>query len=112
MDSDLNVPGALAVIHERVRAGNTAFDSNDEAKLSDCVEQVKAMVYVLGLTFAYQEPLISEELSKQVEDLIQQRQAAKMAKDFARADQIRLELEELGVTLKDMKDVTMWSFNG
>ena len=112
MDSDLNVPGALAVIHERVRAGNTAFDSNDEAKLSDCVEQVKAMVHVLGLTFAYQEPLISEELSKQVEDLIQQRQAAKMAKDFGRADQIRLELEELGVTLKDMKDVTMWSFNG
>lgn len=112
MDSDLNVPGALAVIHERVRAGNTAFDSNDEAKLSECVEQVKAMVHVLGLTFAYQEPLISEELTKQVEDLIQQRQAAKLAKDFARADQIRLELEELGVTLKDMKDVTMWSFNG
>jgi cysteinyl-tRNA synthetase len=112
MDSDLNVPGALAVIHERVRAGNTAFDSNDEAKLSECVEQVKAMVHVLGLTFAYQEPQISEELTKQVEDLIQQRQVAKMAKDFARADQIRLELEELGVTLKDMKDVTMWSFNG
>ena len=112
MDSDLNVPGALAVIHERVRAGNTAFDSNDEAKLSECVEQVKAMVHVLGLTFAYQEPLISEELTKQVEDLIQQRQTAKLAKDFARADQIRLELEELGVTLKDMKDVTMWSFNG
>jgi cysteinyl-tRNA synthetase len=112
MDSDLNVPGALAVIHERVRAGNTAFDSKDEAKLSECVEQVKAMVHVLGLTFAYQEPLISEELTKQVEDLIQQRQVAKLAKDFARADQIRAELEELGVTLKDMKDVTMWSFNG
>ena len=112
MDSDLNVPGALAVIHERVRAGNTAFDSNDEAKLSECVEQVKAMVHVLGLTFAYQEPLISEELTKQVEDLIKKRQEAKLAKDFARADQIRLELEELGVTLKDMKDVTMWSFNG
>jgi cysteinyl-tRNA synthetase len=112
MDADLNVPGALAVIHERVRAGNTAFDSKDEAKLSECVEQVKAMVHVLGLTFAYQEPLISEELTKQVEDLIQQRQVAKLAKDFARADQIRVELEELGVTLKDMKDVTMWSFNG
>lgn len=112
MDADLNVPGALAVIHERVRAGNTAFDSKDEAKLSECVEQVKAMVHVLGLTFAYQEPLISEELTKQVEDLIQQRQTAKLAKDFARADQIRVELEELGVTLKDTKDITMWSFNG
>ena len=112
MDSDLNVPGALAVIHERVRAGNTAFDSNDQEALKLCVEQVKAMVHVLGLTFAYQERRISEELTNQVNDLIQQRNAAKKAKDFARADQIRLELEEMGVTLKDMKDITMWSFNG
>jgi cysteinyl-tRNA synthetase len=112
MDLDLNVPGALAVIHERVRAGNTAFDSNDQDALKLCVEQVKAMVSVLGLTFAYQEPLYSEEFSRQVEDLIQKRQEAKLAKDFARADQIRIELEELGVTLKDMKNITMWSFNG
>lgn len=112
MNSDLNVPGALAVIHERVRAGNTAFDNNDQEKLLACVEQVKAMVHVLGLTFAYQEPLYTEEFSKQVESLIQMRQEAKLAKDFARADQIRVEIEELGVTLKDMKDITMWSFNG
>ena len=112
MNADLNVPGALAVIHERVRAGNTAFDSKDEITLSECVEQVKAMVHVLGLTFAYQEPLYTEEFSKQVEDLIQKRREAKLAKDFARADAIRIELEELGVTLNDMKDITMWSFNG
>ena len=112
MNADLNVPGALAVIHERVRAGNTAFDSNDQEKLLLCVEEVKAMVHVLGLTFAYQEPLYSEEFSKQVEGLIQLRHEAKLAKDFARADAIRVELEELGVTLKDMKDITMWSFNG
>jgi cysteinyl-tRNA synthetase len=112
MDSDLNVPGALAVIHERVRAGNLAFDNNDQEKLVVLVEEVKAMVHVLGLTFAYQEPLHSEEFSKQVEELIQLRYQAKLAKDFARADQIRVELEELGVTLKDMKDITMWSFNG
>ncbi len=112
MDADLNVPGALAVIHERVRAGNTAFDSNDQEALKLCVEQVKTMVHVLGLTFAYQEQNISEELTNQVNDLIQQRNAAKVAKDFARADEIRLELEEMGVTLKDMKDMTMWSFNG
>jgi cysteinyl-tRNA synthetase len=112
MNSDLNVPGALAVIHERVRAGNTAFDNNDQEKLVVLVEEVKAMVHVLGLTFAYQEPLYSEEFSKQVGDLIQLRHQAKQAKDFARADQIRVEIEELGVTLKDMKDITMWSFNG
>ena len=112
MNSDLNVPGALAVIHERVRAGNTAFDNNDQEKLLGCVEEVKAMVHVLGLTFAYQEPLYTEEFAKQVESLIQMRQEAKLAKDFARADQIRVEIEELGVTLKDMKDITMWSFNG
>lgn len=112
MNSDLNVPGALAVIHERVRAGNKAFDNNDQESLLVCVEEVRAMVHVLGLTFDYQEPLYSEEFSKQVEDLIQLRNQAKQAKDFARADQIRVELEELGVTLKDMKEITMWSFNG
>lgn len=112
MDADLNVPGALAVLHETVRAGNSAFDSSDSEKLNECVEQVKAMMHVLGLDFAYQEPQLSEELTQKVEALIQKRQEAKAAKDFALADQIRLELEELGVSLKDMKDVTMWSFNG
>ena len=112
MNADLNVPGALAVIHERVRAGNTAFDNDDQEKLLGCVEEVKAMVHVLGLTFVYQEPFYTEEFSKQVEALIQKRHEAKQAKDFALADQIRAEIEELGVTLKDMKDITMWSFNG
>ena len=112
MNADLNVPGALAVIHERVRAGNTAFDNDEQENLLGCVEEVKAMVHVLGLTFVYQEPFYTEEFSKQVEALIQKRHEAKQAKDFARADQIRLELEAMGVTLKDMKDITMWSFNG
>ena len=112
MNADLNVPGALAVLHDVVRAGNTAFDNNEAEQLADAVEQVKAMVHVLGLTFAYQEPVISEELENKVNALIQKRHEAKLAKDFALADQIRAEIEELGVTLKDMKDQTMWSFNG
>ena len=112
MNADLNVPGALAVLHDVVRAGNTAFDNSEAEQLAICVEQVKAMVHVLGLTFAYQEPVISEELENKVNALIQKRHEAKMAKDFALADQIRAEIEELGVTLKDMKDITMWSFNG
>jgi cysteinyl-tRNA synthetase len=112
MNADLNVPGALAVLHDVVRAGNTAFDARDTEKLLDSVEQVKAMIHVLGLTFVYQEPVISEELQRQVEELLTKRQEAKLAKDFALADQIRAEIEDLGVTLKDMKDQTMWSFNG
>jgi len=112
MNADLNVPGALAVLHDVVRAGNTAFDASDTEKLLDSVEQVKAMIHVLGLTFVYQEPVISEELQRQVEELLTKRQEAKLAKDFALADQIRAEIEDLGVTLKDMKDQTMWSFNG
>jgi len=112
LNADLNVPGALAVLHDVVRAGNTAFDASDTEKLLDSVEQVKAMIHVLGLTFVYQEPVISEELQRQVEELLTKRQEAKLAKDFALADQIRAEIEDLGVTLKDMKDQTMWSFNG
>jgi cysteinyl-tRNA synthetase len=112
MNSDLNVPGALSVLHERVRAGNIAFDSNDYQNLSECVQEVRAMVQVLGLAFATEEPDVSDELKVKVEDLIARRQVAKVSKDFALADEIRAELEELGVTLKDMKDITMWSFNG
>ena len=112
MNADLNVPGALAVLHDAVRVGNTAFDADDKKLLLQSVEQVRAMVHVLGLTFAYQEPKISEELRDKVEALIQKRHEAKQAKDYELADRIRSEIEELGVSIIDMKDQTMWSING
>jgi len=111
MNSDLNVPGALAVLHEMVRAGNTALDSNESQTVSSCLSQVLAMVEVLGLMLD-QPKAVSLELSQKIEELVELRAQAKANKDFNRADEIRVELTNLGVTLEDLPNQTIWSING
>ena len=111
MNSDLNVPGAIAVLHESVRAGNTAIDSNETELVTKYLSQVLMMVEVLGLILETPKEL-SPEFTKQVEELIAARTEAKANKDFARADQIRAELNALGVTLEDLPNKTIWSING
>jgi cysteinyl-tRNA synthetase len=54
---------------------------------------------------------VSAELRNRIEQLVADRLAAKSAKDFARADAIREELTNLGVTLEDSADKTNWSVN-
>jgi len=111
MNSDLNVPGAIAVIHETVRAGNTAIDANDIETVTTCLSQVVQMVEVLGLMLE-QAKEIDPALTQKIEELISLRKEAKLNKDFARADQIRDELTTLGVTLEDLPNQTIWSING
>ena len=111
MNSDLNVPGAIAVLHESVRAGNTAIDSDETELVTKYLSQVLMMVEVLGLILETPKEL-SPEFTKQVEELIAARTEAKANKDFARADQIRAELNALGVTLEDLPNKTIWSING
>lgn len=111
MNSDLNVPGALAVLHEIVRAGNTALDSKENQTVSSCLSQALAMVEVLGLMLV-QPKEVSPELSQKIEELIELRAQAKANKDFNRADEIRDELTKLGVTLEDLPNQTIWSING
>ena len=111
MNSDLNVPGAIAVIHETVRAGNTALDANYKETVTTCLSQVVQMVEVLGLMLE-QAKEIDAALSQKIEELISLRAEAKASKDFAKADQIRDELTTLGVTLEDLPNQTIWSING
>ena len=111
MNSDLNVPGAIAVIHETVRAGNTALDSNEIETVTTCLSQVVQMVEVLGLMLEEAKE-IDPALTQKIEELISLRAEAKASKDFAKADQIRDELTTLGVTLEDLPNQTIWSING
>ncbi len=120
MNDDLNIPAALAVLHETVRAGNTAVDSADVAaateQLNATIMMCKALnVYSFDVNEAG-EPVwpvaeVSAELRNKIEQLVADRLAAKAAKDFARADAIREELTNLGVTLEDSADKTNWSVN-
>lgn len=111
MNADLNVPAAIAVLHETVRSGNSALDAQEIDSLTRCLAQVVAMVDVLGLMLE-QPKEVSLELTAKIENLIELRAEAKRSKDFAKADQIRATLSELGVTLEDLPNQTIWSING
>jgi len=111
MNADLNVPAALAVIHDQVRLGNLAIDEKSDA-VAEHVIAVITMLQVLGLEMALQQPEVTVELSQKIEELIARRNQAKADRDFATADSIRDELVAMGVTIKDMPDKTIWSING
>jgi cysteinyl-tRNA synthetase len=106
MDDDLNTPGALAALHELVREGHQAVESGD----NDRAGSIRAAV-VRGLGILGCEPGAasgSALVGPLVELLLQQRQEARAAKDFARADEIRNKLTEIGVTVEDSAEGPRW----
>ena len=115
MDDDLSVPQALAVLHDTVRAGNLAYDSDDADALADARGAVLAMVEVLGINpgsaqwaAAASEPN-ERALTTLVEALIADRNAARANKDFSTADRIRDELAAAGIAIEDGPTATQWS---
>jgi len=111
MDDDLAVPQALAVLHETVRAGNAALDSGDTAAAVRARGEAQAMLAVLGIEPGAAQPGGAEggALSALVGRLIERRAAARAAKDFASADEIRDVLAAAGISIEDAQDETHWS---
>ncbi|MCQ1954686.1 cysteine--tRNA ligase [Arthrobacter sp. zg-Y238] len=113
MDDDLNVPQALAVLHETVRAGNTALAAGDNETVQRALGQVRAMTSVLGLDdakdAASQAGPADAALDALVQDRLAERNAARAAKDWARADAIRDSLAAAGITVEDGADGVTWS---
>jgi len=115
MDDDLNVPQALAVLHDAVRTGNSALDDGDLDAAAREWQHVQAMVAVLGV-----DPLAPEwrgadegdahrALGTIVETLLAQRQQARAARDFALADRVREMLASAGITIEDTPSGSHWS---
>ncbi len=118
MDDDLGVPQALAVVHERVREGNTALDAGDRDGVLAAFSDVAVMTGILGLdpldpqwrtTDASAE---ASALDTLVQTMIAQRADARAAKDWAAADRIRDAIAAAGITLEDSADGTHWSIYG
>ncbi|WP_018657427.1 cysteine--tRNA ligase [Actinomadura flavalba] len=113
MDDDLAVPQALAVVHERVREGNSALAAGDVVAAAEHLAAVRAMTAVLGL-----DPLDPEwtgaddDLRPVVDALVgvalEQRQAARTRKDYAAADAIRDGLTAAGVLVEDTPHGPRW----
>lgn len=116
MDDDLGVPQALAVLHERVRAGNQAIDEDDGAAAEQALHQVRAMVGVLGLDDVpggtESEGATASALDALVQTMITQRAQARADKDWAAADRIRDAIAAAGITLEDTPAGTHWSIDG
>ncbi|MDF2838723.1 MAG: cysS, partial [Evtepia sp.] len=99
MDDDLNTADAIGVLFELVRAINTAVEGNPTAGVAKAsLDMVLEFTDVLGLLYNRKQ---EETLDSQVEALIEARQAARKAKNFAEADRIRDELYSMGIELKD-----------
>jgi len=118
MNEDLNVPAALAALHEVVGEGNTLLAKKaDLAAVKGCLTSVRQMLDVLGVdplspTWA-DDSKNSERLESALDYFVQQsiavRNAAKENKNFDAADAIRDSLRNAGITLEDTSDGVRWN---
>ena len=108
MDDDLNTADAISVIFELVRAINIAVEKNPTKALATaCLDMLHEFTDVLGLLYNKKEE--DDSLDSKVEAMIEARQAARKAKNFAEADRIRDELKAMGITLMDTPQGVKWS---
>ncbi len=105
MDDDFNTADAVSAIFELVKYMNTnAAEASTKAFVSYIKGIVEKLCDVMGIITEKKE----ESLDAEIEALIAERQAAKKAKNFARADEIRNQLLEQGIILKDTREGTKW----
>ena len=105
MDDDFNTADALAAVFELVKFANTNVQEGSSAEFAAyTLEVMTKLCDVLGLTLEKKEEILDEE----IENLIAERQNARKAKDFARADEIRGLLLEKGIELKDTREGVKW----
>ena len=114
MDDDLNVPQALASLHETVRLGNAALVANEDEAVTRALSQVLAMTAVLGLDDATGESSAADDatyraLDQLVQAQLAERAEARAARDWSRSDQIRDALAGVGITVVDSADGVRWT---
>jgi cysteinyl-tRNA synthetase len=113
MDDDLNVPRALAALHDTVRAGNTGLADGDDEATWNAMQAVILMTELLGLNAAkIPDAGDSKEqaaLQVLVEAQLAARAEARASKDWAASDAIRDTLKAAGVVVEDGPDGATWS---
>ena len=120
MDDDLGTPAAMAAVHEAVRDGNKLLPQGDSAELRDNLAAVRAMLDILGLdpraevwqrSSGAGDAKLKSAVDMLVRGLLDQRQAAREAKDFATADAVRDQLKAAGVEVEDTPHGPRWAID-
>ena len=105
MDDDLNTADAISVIFELVKYANTNVSGeNTRAFVRTVRDEILELGDVLGLILEKKEEILESDIEK----LIEERQAARKAKNFIRADEIRNQLLEKGIVLLDTREGVKW----
>lgn len=105
MDDDFNTADAISAVFELVKFINSnvsASSSKEFVKALD--DKLLVLTDVLGLDIEVKE----ESLDSDIEALIEERTQAKKAKDFAKADEIRAKLLDMGIVLEDTREGVKW----
>ena len=106
MDDDANTADALSVIFDLVRYANTFVTETASKALAQGTLDVLSMLCdILGIIALPEK----ESADAEIEALIKERQAARKARNFARADEIRDQLKAMGIELMDTKQGVKWS---
>ncbi|MFN7622344.1 MAG: cysteine--tRNA ligase [Acidobacteriota bacterium] len=106
MDDDLNTAEALAAVHDFVRETNSllargGLSEADQKLLCETVERFDQVFNIFG-------PVETEMLDSEIQALIDERQAARKARNFARSDEIRDLLVAKGIILEDTREGVRW----
>ncbi len=107
MDDDFNTANAITAIFDIVKFANSNINENSSKEFIEAVEnEFKALCGILGIKLTEKQAQVDVE---KIEALIAERTAAKKNKDFARADEIRAELTNMGILIEDTRAGVRWS---
>ena len=105
MDDDLNTADAISVIFELVKYANVnVTEESSKATVELVLNTIEKLCDILGIITEKKEEILDSD----IEALIEERQAARKAKNFARADEIRDQLSSMGIILEDTREGVKW----
>ena len=107
MNDDINTAGAIAALFDLSHAANSAVDSENvpsKTSLKKALGLLGELGGVLGILHKNED----RQLDSEIEELIEKRSAARAARDFKTADEIRDKLTQMGIVLEDTANGVMW----